>query len=238
MLPAINFTNYLMNKSHFLVYFFLLLVLLSCNNNKTNEVSVEKQEAGANASIDSSAKVKTIVFFGNSLTAGYGVDPTEAYPALIQNTIDSLKLNYKVINAGVSGETSAGGNGRIDWILRQPVDVFVLELGGNDGLRGIPLSETKKNLQAIIDKVKLKYPGAKIMLEGMQIPPNMGQQYATEFKNIYPELATKNNVALLPFLLRNVGGDPKLNQQDGIHPTPEGHKIVAQNVWDVLKGIL
>ena len=190
------------------------------------------------APVDSSAKMKTIVFFGNSLTAGYGVDPTEAYPALIQNITDSLKLNYKVINAGVSGETSAGGNGRIDWILRQPVDVFVLELGGNDGLRGIPLSETRKNLQTIIDKVKSKYPDAKIMLEGMQIPPNMGQQYATEFKNIYPEIATKNNIALLPFLLKNVGGDPKLNQQDGIHPTPEGHKIVAQNVWDVLKGIL
>lgn len=190
------------------------------------------------APIESSAKAKTIIFFGNSLTAGYGVDPTEAYPALIQNIIDSLKLNYKVINAGVSGETSAGGNGRIDWTLRQPVDVFVLELGGNDGLRGIPLSETKKNLQAIIDKVKSKYPSAKIMLEGMQIPPNMGQQYATEFKNIYPEIAEKNSIALLPFLLKNVGGNPKLNQQDGIHPTPEGHKIVAQNVWDVLKGIL
>ena len=182
--------------------------------------------------------MKTIVFFGNSLTAGYGVDPTEAYPSLIQNIIDSLKLNYKVINAGVSGETSAGGNGRIDWILRQPVDVFALELGGNDGLRGIPLSETKKNLQAIIDKVKSKYPNAKIMLEGMQIPPNMGQQYATDFKNIYPALASKNDIAILPFLLKDVGGDPKLNQQDGIHPTAEGHKIVAENVWEVLKGLL
>ncbi|MEP7233587.1 MAG: arylesterase [Ginsengibacter sp.] len=227
-----------MNKSHSLVYLFLLMMVLSCNNNKSNKAVAKENTTDTIAPVDSSAKMKTIVFFGNSLTAGYGVDPTEAYPALIQNIIDSLKLNYKVINAGVSGETSAGGNGRIDWILRQPVDVFVLELGGNDGLRGIPLSETKKNLQAIIDKVKSKYPSAKIMLEGMQIPPNMGQQYATEFKNIYPELATKNNIALLHFLLKNVGGDPKLNQQDGIHPTPEGHKIVAQNVWDVLKGIL
>ena len=136
--------------------------------------------------------MKTILFFGNSLTAGYGVDPSEAFPALIQNKIDSLQLNYKVINGGVSGETSSGGNGRVDWILRQPVDIFVLELGGNDGLRGIPLTETKKNLQAIIDKVKAKYPGAKLVLAGMQIPPNMGQQYATEFKNLYPELAAKN----------------------------------------------
>jgi acyl-CoA thioesterase I len=114
----------------------------------------------------------------------------------------------------------------------------VLELGGNDGLRGIPLSETRKNLQAIIDRVKTKYPGAKIVLEGMQIPPNMGQQYTTAFKKIYPELAEKNKIALVPFLLKNVGGDAKLNQKDGIHPTAEGHKIVAQNVWEVLKNIL
>jgi acyl-CoA thioesterase-1 len=179
--------------------------------------------------------VKAILFFGNSLTAGYGVDPSEAFPALIQNKIDSLKLNYKVINAGVSGETSSGGNSRVNWILRQPVDVFVLELGGNDGLRGIPLTETRKNLQAIIDKVKAKYPEAKLVLAGMLIPPNMGQQYATEFKNLYPDLAAKNKIALIPFLLQGVGGDAKLNQQDGIHPTAEGHKIVAENVWNVLK---
>ena len=225
-----------MNKSYYALYIFLLILLASCGNNNPKDAAAGEEKKTAVA--DTSANKKTIVFFGNSLTAGYGVDPTEAYPALIQNTVDSLNLNYKVINAGVSGETSAGGNGRIDWILRQPVDVFVLELGGNDGLRGIPLTETKKNLQAIIDKVKTKYPNAKIMLEGMQIPPNMGQQYATEFKNIYPDLAAKNNTALIPFLLKNVGGDAKLNQQDGIHPTAEGHKIVAQNVWDVLKGIL
>ncbi len=227
-----------MNKSYSLICFFLLMVMISCNNNKNSNATTKEEKADKNAFVDSTGKLKTIVFFGNSLTAGYGVDPSEAYPALIQNIIDSLKLNYKVINAGVSGETSSGGNGRIDWILRQPVNVFVLELGGNDGLRGIPLAETKKNLQAIIDKVRSKYPDAKIVLEGMQIPPNMGQQYATEFKNIYPSLTSKNNASLIPFLLKNVGGDVKLNQPDGIHPTPEGHKIVAQNVWDVLKGIL
>lgn len=225
-----------MNRSYFPLYIFLLMLFPGCSSNDTKNSTAEEEKKVAVT--DSSKNLKTIVFFGNSLTAGYGVDPAEAYPALIQNTIDSLHLNYKVINAGVSGETSAGGNGRIDWILRQPVDVFVLELGGNDGLRGIPLSETKSNLQAIIDKVKTKYPSAKVMLEGMQIPPNMGKQYATDFKNIYPELAAKNNAALLPFLLKNVGGDPKLNQQDGIHPTAEGHKIVAQNVWEMLKGIL
>ncbi len=227
-----------MNKTFFPTCFCLLMIMLSCNNNKRSNTIPKEKETDKSAAADSSAKAKTIVFFGNSLTAGYGVDPSEAYPALIQNTIDSLHLNYKVINAGVSGETSSGGYGRIDWILRQPVDVFVLELGGNDGLRGIPLSETKKNLQAILDKVKAKYPDAKLMLEGMQIPPNMGQDYATEFKNLYPQLASKNNIMIVPFLLKNVGGDKKLNQQDGVHPTPEGHKILAKNVWEVLKDIL
>ena len=163
---------------------------------------------------------------------------TEAYPALIQGRIDSLHLNYKVINAGVSGETTSDGYSRIDWILKQPVDIFVLELGGNDGLRGIPLSVTEKNLQLIIDKVKAKYPGTKIILEGIQIPPNMGADYTTKFKEIYPRLASKNKIQLLPFLLKGVGGDPKLNQRDGIHPTVEGHKIVAENVWEVLKNDL
>lgn len=223
-----------MNKILSFISLFLLTAIVSCNNNKQG-VDTKQQQAPINNSAVSGVNVKTILFFGNSLTAGYGIDPSEAFPALIQNKIDSLKLNYKVINAGVSGETSAGGNGRIDWILRQKIDVFVLELGGNDGLRGIPLTATRKNLQAIIDKVKAKYPEAKLVLAGMQIPPNMGQQYTSEFKKIYPELAAKNNIALIPFLLQGVGGDPKLNQDDGIHPNVEGAKIVAENVWKVLK---
>ncbi|MEP6951139.1 MAG: arylesterase [Ginsengibacter sp.] len=225
-----------MNKALCFINIVSLIALISCNNNKQNINPA--QQGDTSDHVVSTAKLKTILFFGNSLTAGYGVDPSEAFPALIQNKIDSLKLGYKVINGGVSGETSSGGSSRIDWILRQPVDIFILELGGNDGLRGIPLQETKKNLQAIIDKVKAKYPGAKLVLAGMQIPPNMGLQYATEFKNLYPDLAAKNKVLLIPFLLQGVGGDPKLNQQDGIHPTPEGHKIVAENVWEVLKGDL
>ena len=228
-----NFINYLMNKTLSFINVISLIAIVSCNNNKQNTGSAKPADTSIH--VVSAAKVKTILFFGNSLTAGYGVDPSEAFPALIQNKIDSLQLNYKVINGGVSGETSSGGDSRIDWILRQPVDVFVLELGGNDGLRGIPLQETKKNLQAIIDKVKAKYPQAKLVLAGMQIPPNMGQQYATEFKNLYPDLAAKNNIPVIPFLLQGVGGDAKLNQQDGIHPTAEGHKIVAENVWTVLK---
>jgi acyl-CoA thioesterase-1 len=181
------------------------------------------------------AEQNTILFFGNSLTAGYGVDPSDAFPAIIQNKLDSLHLHYKVINAGVSGETTSGGLGRIDWILKQPPAIFVLELGGNDGLRGIPLNETRKNLQSIIDRVKQKNPSTKIILAGMKIPPNMGGQYTKEFQNIYPSLAELNHVNLIPFLLEGVGGNPALNQQDGIHPTVEGHKIVAENVWKILQ---
>lgn len=181
---------------------------------------------------------KTILFFGNSLTAGYGVSPAEAFPALIGKKIDSLHLSYQVVNAGLSGETSADGKSRISWVLQQPVSIFVLELGGNDGLRGIPLPGTTANLQAIIDSVKTHYPDAKIVLAGMQIPPNMGIDYSTAFRNIFPKLATANHAALIPFLLQNVGGIPQLNQADGIHPTAAGHRIVAQNVWQVLGPLL
>lgn len=211
------------------------IFMASCSNNEKTPVNAHLP---ANKDNNAMLKAKTILFFGNSLTAGYGVTPSEAFPALIQIKIDSLKLPYKVVNAGVSGETSSGGNSRIDWILRQPLDVFVLELGGNDGLRGIPLIETKKNLQSIIEKVKAKNPAVHILLAGMQIPPNMGQKYTAEFRNIFPELAKKNNITLIPFLLAGVGGEEHLNQEDGIHPTAEGHKIVAENVWKELEKVL
>lgn len=219
-----------------------VMVLAACGSNneapKNNAADNTQQQAAADSAAAVTSTVKNIIFFGNSLSAGYGVEPTEAFPAVIQHIIDSLALPYKVINAGLSGETTAGGNSRIDWILRQPIDVFVLELGGNDGLRGIPISETTKNLQAIIDKVKAKYPAAKIVLAGMQVPPNMGARYANEFKQVYRQLAEKNNTSLIPFLLEGVGGIPDLNQPDGIHPTPKGHKILAKNVWQVIKDIL
>lgn len=189
-------------------------------------------------SVSAQDQPRRILFFGDSITAGYGIAEDQAYPALIQQKIDSLNWNYNVINGGLSGETSAGGLRRIDWMLRQPVSVFVLELGGNDGLRGIDLDVTKKNLQKIIDKVEAQYPDAAIVLAGMQVPPNLGQQYTHKFKEMYPELAKANDAALIPFLLKGVGGDPALNQPDGIHPTARGHKIVAQNVWKVLKPIL
>ncbi len=219
-------------------YVFLLMVLMvvfsACNNEKSN---TEKADS-VTSEVKNTASVKNILFFGTSLTAGLGLDPSEAYPALIQNRIDSLKLPYNVINAGLSGETSAAGKGRIDWLLKQPVDVFVLELGANDGLRGIQVTETTKNLQFIIDKVKAKYPAVKMVMAGMQVPPNMGNPYASDFKNMFPALAEKNNMVLIPFLLDKVGGVPKLNQPDGIHPTAEGDKILAENVWVKLKDVL
>ena len=219
----------------------LVMVLVSCgNNNEQPAGATTETTASQNDTAATSPTTKTIVFFGNSLTAGYGVEPNQAFPAVVQRRIDSVDLPYKVVNAGVSGETSSGGNARIDWVLQsmtQP-DVFVLELGANDGLRGIPVAETKKNLQAIIDKVKAKNPKVKIIVAGMMMPPNMGQQYTTEFRDIFPALAKNNNAALIPFLLQGVGGEVKLNQQDGIHPTPEGHEILANNVWQVLKSML
>ncbi|MDX1362665.1 MAG: arylesterase [Arenibacter latericius] len=177
---------------------------------------------------------RIILFYGNSLTAGMGLDPNEAFPALIQEKLDTLGLPYKVINAGLSGETTASGKNRISWVLKQKVDVFVLELGANDGLRGIPLVETKKNLQDIIDVVKTENPNTIIILAGMQIPPNMGPEYTTEFKNIFPQLASENNLMLIPFLLENVAGIPELNQADGIHPTAEGQQIIAKNIWPII----
>lgn len=181
---------------------------------------------------------KSILFFGDSLTAGYGRSPEEAFPALVEKTLNKKGKAVKATNAGLSGETSAGGLARIDWILRQPVDIFVLELGANDGLRGLPLEQTRQNLQAIIDKVRAKYPKTKVVVTGMMVPPNLGKAYTTEFQKIFPELAKKNNATLIPFLLQDVAGIEKLNQADGIHPNIEGHKIVAANVLKVVEPLL
>jgi len=180
----------------------------------------------------------TILFYGDSLTAGYGLSQEEAFPALIEKKIKQQGKSWKVINAGLSGETTAGGLSRIDWILRQPVGIFVLELGGNDGLRGLPLEQTKSNLQAIIDKVRVKNPEVKIVIAGMLVPPNMGPDYTKQFKEVFPELAKKNKATLIPFLLEGVGGNEKLNLPDGIHPNIEGHKIVAETIWKAISPML
>ncbi|MDZ7691241.1 MAG: arylesterase [Balneolaceae bacterium] len=206
-----------MKRAVFLVGFFLLLSagLLQAQDDKQN-----------------------ILFFGDSITAGNGVDNSEAFPALIQQRIDSLGWNYNVINGGLSGETSAGGLRRIDWMLKQPIDVFILELGGNDGLRGIEVQSTKKNLQEIIDKVEAKYPEARLILAGMQVPPNLGIEYTKNFKQMYSELAKANDLPLIPFILEGAAMNDELMQGDDIHPNAKGHKVVAENVWKVLKPVL
>ncbi len=229
----------------------LNLICLACFSSLLLACHADTQQTSSDASVPSDraqtttrqqgrAVKKTILFFGNSLTAGYGLDdPANAFPGLIDKKLDSLGYDFQVINAGLSGETTASGKNRLTWVLdRQPVAIFVLELGANDGLRGISPEETRKNLEAIIRQVKSTYPEAKILLTGMMVPPNMGKAYSDQFRKVFPEIAQKENVALLPFLLQDVAGEPSLNQSDGIHPTAEGNQIVAKNVWKVLKNML
>ncbi|MFV1885376.1 MAG: arylesterase [Balneola sp.] len=177
---------------------------------------------------------KTILIFGDSIAAGYGVEPDQAFPAVIQDKIDSLGLNYTVINGGLSGETSAGGLRRINWVLQRQVDIMVLELGGNDGLRGIDLSSTKENLQQIINRALAKNPDMEILIAGMQVPPNLGIEYTREFQSLYPDLAKENNLVLIPLILDKVGGRDEFMQPDQIHPNVAGHKVVANTVWETL----
>jgi acyl-CoA thioesterase-1 len=181
---------------------------------------------------------KTILFMGDSLTAGYGVGNDRAFPALIQEKLDEEGYAYRSMNAGVSGETSAGGLSRINWLLKRPVDIFVLELGANDGLRGQSVKATKANLKSILARVKDKYPEAQMILAGMQVPPNMGSDYAGDFKSVFVEVAEETGAYLIPFLLDGVGGMESLNQADGIHPNPEGHVIVRDLVWKHLEPFL
>jgi acyl-CoA thioesterase I len=183
---------------------------------------------------------KNILFFGNSLTAAYGLDDTQlGFVALIQARIDSLGLPYRCINAGVSGETSAGGAERITFVAKQqPIDIFVLELGANDALRGLPTTDTEKQLSSIFKQVKTLHPNAKLLLAGMESPPQMGQTYAKDFHNVYPKVSAANGAVLLPFLLQGVGGIVELNQKDGIHPNEAGNQIVVENMWAVLKKML
>ena len=215
--------------------YLLIIFFTSCGNMATKKADAEgKKENAVESKLETKSESKVILFFGNSLTAGMGLDPNEAFPALIQEKVDSLQLAYKVVNAGLSGETTASGKNRLGWVLNSDIDVFVLELGANDGLRGISLEETRRNLQEIIDVVKQKNPNTTIILAGMQIPPNMGQDYTSEFRDIFPDLAKKNKIGLIPFLLEDVAGNPELNQPDGIHPTAEGQKIIANNIWPII----
>jgi acyl-CoA thioesterase-1 len=181
---------------------------------------------------------RSILFLGTSLTAGYGLDPEQAYPALIQKKIDSAGLDYRVINAGVSGETSAGALRRIDWLLQQPVSVLVVETGANDGLRGLSPDSLRSNIQAIFDRARSLQPSAQLVLLGMQVPPNYGRAYAQQFRALYPQLAESNDALLVPFILEGVGGVSALNQPDGVHPTAEGQRRMAETVWRVLEPML
>ena len=226
------------------------MLLLGCNSAKNQSEEDQKntlsepQSTPANIENDAQnndedSSVPRIVFFGNSLSAGYGLEnPALAFPGLIQQKLNAEGYDYNVVNAGLSGETTAGGRNRIDWVLKQPVSVLVLELGGNDGLRGIPTEESLDNLQLIIETTQQKYPDATVILAGMEAPPNMGDDYTQSFREIYTTLAEKNELPIIPFLLEGVAGESSLNLPDGIHPNPEGHKIVAENVWAVLQPVL
>jgi len=226
-------------------YFAFLAVLISSckpkqETDKQVDANIENtdQTAVTTNTKEDKSDVKHILFFGNSLTAGYGLDENESFPALIQQRLDSLGLNYIAVNAGLSGETTSGGKNRIDWVLKQKVDVFVLELGANDVLRGLDLKETEANLRTILDKVKTSNPDVILVLAGMQAPPNMGNDYTKRFAGIYPKLAKEYQALLIPFLLENVATIPELNLEDGKHPNAKGQYLVRENVWKVLKEVL
>ena len=196
--------------------------------------------AGGRARTDSasSGERPVILFLGTSLTAGLGLDPDSAYPARIQRKADSAGMNFEVVNAGVSGETSAGLLRRLDWVLRRPAAVIVIETGANDGLRGQPVSGTKATIGQVLDRIAREQPNAKVMLVQMEAPPNLGASYTRAFRAMYPALAREHGVTLLPFLLEHVAGYPQLNQADGIHPNNRGEAIVAENVWRGMEGKL
>lgn len=180
----------------------------------------------------------TLVVLGDSLAAGYGVDPEEAYPARLQRAVEAAGLGYRVVNAGVSGDTTAGGLRRLNWVLRQPVEVLLVALGGNDGLRGLSPAMTRSNLVEIVTTARSRHPGLTVVLAGMQMPPNMGEDYVAAFREVYPWVAEQTGAVLVPHLLEGVGGRPEYNLPDLIHPNVEGHAMVASNVWSVLRPVL
>jgi acyl-CoA thioesterase-1 len=179
-----------------------------------------------------------ILFLGTSLTAGYGVGAEHAYPALVQEKLDSAGYAFRAVNAGLSGETSAGGLRRLEWWLQQPVSVLVLELGANDGLRGLPVAQLRANLDSIIARTRHRYPDVAVVIAGMQAPPNLGIPYTAQFQQTYHAVARKHDALLIPFLLEGVAADAALNQEDGIHPNAEGHRRIAALMWTALEPVL
>lgn len=235
-----------MRQPLYFVLLFAVLLLPACSGGDTRP----SQEAPSAAATEAENNAETVeatansedeivvMMLGDSITAGYGIGEDNAFPALLQTRVDSLGWDVRIINAGLSGETSAGGLRRIDWLLRERIDVLLIELGGNDGLRGTAPEVTRQNLQGIIDQARTRYPEVTLILAGMQVPPNLGADYTTQFRDLFPKLARENETALIPFILEGVGGVPSLNLPDGIHPTAEGHAILAETVWDTLEPIL
>jgi acyl-CoA thioesterase I len=204
----------------------------------TKPPSASESPVAANSAPTSPDGRRTILFLGTSLTAGLGLDPDSAYPQQVQRKIDASGLPYQVVNAGVSGETSAGLLRRLDWVLRRPADVIVVETGANDGLRGLPVSATRATIGQVLDRIKRERPNVSLLLVQMEAPPNLGQEYTSAFHAMFPELAREHGATLMPFLLEGVAGDPRLNQGDGVHPNNAGERIVADNVWRVLQPLL
>jgi acyl-CoA thioesterase-1 len=211
--------------------FTLLLLLLWATGGALSAADAPNSNGARNAA-------GRIVILGDSITAGYGVDREQAYPTLLQKKIDAAGLRLTVVNAGVSGDTTAGGLRRLEWTLQGGADVFIVALGGNDGLRGIAPKQTEENLTAIVQRARAKLPGVRIIIAGMEMPANMGADFVAKYRAVFPAVAKAGNAALVPFLLEGVGGVEGLNQSDLIHPNPEGHKRVAENVWKVLHGVL
>ena len=227
----------------YLMLFLAVLCISSMHSCKDNSSQKELVEADTNKQtkveqISTEDAKKTILCFGNSLTAGFGLDEEKAWPSLLQMRIDSMELNYSVVNAGLSGETTSGGLNRLDWVLNQSTDIFILELGANDMLRGLDVSSTLENLEAIIQNLKAKYPDVQLVICGMLSPPNMGKKYEDAFNGIFPSLAEKYDAVLIPFFLENVAGIESLNLPDGKHPNEEGQKIVLETVWNKIEGLL
>lgn len=227
---------------HYTLLLISVLFLASCAGEKAenppNTASDMVTEPDPSSATGAARTGTAVLFLGDSITAGYGLDPAQAFPALLQQRADSLGWPVEMINGGLSGETSAGGLRRIGWLLRRPVDVVVLELGGNDGLRGIDLDDTRSNLLGIVDSVRARYPEARFVVAGMMIPPNLGPDYTRAFRDLYPDVARQTGATLIPFILEGVGGVERLMQADGIHPTADGHAVMAETVWPYLEPLI
>ena len=221
-------------------FLLMLFLMVSCSGQAQKAEPIVAQDSTSAAEKEAAAEAskKVMLIFGDSITAGYGLEQEQAFPALLQTKIDSVQAPWKVINGGLSGETTAAGLRRLEWTLQQPVDLLLIELGGNDALRGVSVSEMRSNLDKMIQMTKSKYPDAMIVLAGMKVPPNLGAQYGKEFEAVYAQLAKKHGITLIPFILEGVGGNENLNQADQIHPTAEGHRIIAKTVWEVIEPLL